>query len=100
VSALWAGQPLVWQLYPQDDGAHHAKLEAFLDWLEAPTCLRQMHRVWNDVHSGPLPEFSAARLQLWADCVTKARLRLRAQPGLVPRLLSKAAALAQGERDF
>lgn len=30
VRALWAGQPFVWQLYPQHDGAHTAKLDAFL----------------------------------------------------------------------
>lgn len=33
VRALWAGKPLVWQIYPQDDLAHHAKLEAFLDLI-------------------------------------------------------------------
>jgi uncharacterized repeat protein (TIGR03837 family) len=31
VRGLWAGQPLLWQIYPQDDGAHAAKLAAFLD---------------------------------------------------------------------
>ena len=30
VRALWAGQPFVWQLYPQHDGAHLVKLDAFL----------------------------------------------------------------------
>ncbi len=30
VRALWAARPFVWQLYPQRDGAHEAKLEAFL----------------------------------------------------------------------
>jgi uncharacterized repeat protein (TIGR03837 family) len=30
VRAQWAGQPFVWQIYPQHDGAHVAKLEAFL----------------------------------------------------------------------
>ena len=39
VRALWAGKPLVWQIYPQDDEAHHAKLAAFLDWLGAPAGL-------------------------------------------------------------
>ena len=29
--AIWAGAPFVWQLYVQDDGAHVAKLDAFLD---------------------------------------------------------------------
>jgi hypothetical protein len=40
---------LIWQIYPQDDGAHHAKLEAFLDWLNAPASLRQFHRTWNGI---------------------------------------------------
>jgi uncharacterized repeat protein (TIGR03837 family) len=31
VRAQWAGRPLLWQIYPQQDGAHWAKLEAFLD---------------------------------------------------------------------
>ena len=44
VRALWAGRPFIWHIYPQDDGAHAAKLEAFLDWLQAPDSLRQFHR--------------------------------------------------------
>src|SRR5690606_6818466 len=31
--ALLAGRPFIWQLYPQQDAAHHDKLDAFLDWL-------------------------------------------------------------------
>jgi uncharacterized repeat protein (TIGR03837 family) len=30
VRAQWAGRPLVWQAYPQDDAAHHDKLMALL----------------------------------------------------------------------
>ncbi len=30
VRGLWAGKALVWHIYPQDDDAHHAKLQAFL----------------------------------------------------------------------
>ena len=41
VRALWAGLPFIWHIYPQDDNAHHAKLEAFLDWMQAPESLRQ-----------------------------------------------------------
>jgi uncharacterized repeat protein (TIGR03837 family) len=29
VRALWAGRPLVWQIYPQDEDAHQVKLAAF-----------------------------------------------------------------------
>ncbi len=31
VRAQWAGQPLVWHIYPQQEDAHLNKLEAFLD---------------------------------------------------------------------
>lgn len=59
VRALWAGQPFVWQFYPQADGAHAAKLEAFLDRyldragdaLARP--LRILWRAWNGL--GPWP---------------------------------------------
>jgi len=30
VRALWSGQPLVWQAYPQEGGAHWPKIRAFL----------------------------------------------------------------------
>jgi uncharacterized repeat protein (TIGR03837 family) len=30
VRAVWAGAPFIWQIYPQDDDAHHIKLDAFL----------------------------------------------------------------------
>lgn len=30
VRALWAGKPLSWHIYPQDDGVHWMKLEAFI----------------------------------------------------------------------
>ncbi len=47
VRALWAQKPFVWQIYPQDDGAHHAKLDAFLDLINADRSLRQFHLAWN-----------------------------------------------------
>lgn len=53
VRAIWAERPLIWQAYPQDDLAHAAKLEAFLDWwlAEAPpqaaASARQFSRIWN-----------------------------------------------------
>ncbi len=47
VRALWAGKPFIWQIYPQDDGAHREKLNAFLDMLAAGPTLRQAHLWWN-----------------------------------------------------
>ncbi len=88
VRALWAGQPFVWHIYPQDDGAHHAKLDAFLDWLQAPAALRHFHHAWNGI-AGPaaLPALSASHLAEWRDCVQAARGRLFAQDDLVTQLL-------------
>lgn len=88
VRALWAGRPLVWQLYPQHDGAHRDKLEAFLDWLDAPAPLRRFHHVWNGTDKGPLPE---PDWLLWGECVQAARARLLAQPDLVSQLIGFVA---------
>jgi uncharacterized repeat protein (TIGR03837 family) len=82
VRALWAGKPLVWQLYPQDDDAHHAKLDAFLDWLDAPPELRKFHRAWNGI-GGELPALGS---EAWAACIREARERLLAQPDLASAL--------------
>ena len=92
VRALWAGRPFVWHIYPQDDGAHHAKLDAFLDWLDAPASLRRFHQAWNgliDATEARLPP--PAELDAWAGCARAARHRLRAQDDLATQLLGFVA---------
>jgi uncharacterized repeat protein (TIGR03837 family) len=88
VRALWAGQPFIWHIYPQDDGAHGPKLDAFLDWLQAPDDLRACHHGWNGMATGPwkLPDPLAHRATVQA-----ARANLRKHPDLVSRLLQHAA---------
>ncbi len=81
--ALWAGQPLVWHIYPQDDGAHAAKLDAFLDWLDAPADLRLFHHVWNGLSPLPLP---ALNLPLWRSTAQRALRLLHGQRDLVQQL--------------
>ncbi|MEH3087136.1 MAG: elongation factor P maturation arginine rhamnosyltransferase EarP [Xylophilus ampelinus] len=88
VRALWAGRPFVWQIYPQDDGAHAAKLEAFLDWLGAPDGLRAFHRAWNGLVPGPLPAWD---LDAWGRTAREARSRLLAQSDLAARLIGFVA---------
>ena len=83
VRALWAGQPFVWQAYPQSDDAHLPKLKAFLDWLQAPPSLRQLHMAWNGA-DGELPCVASAD---WITCVARARARLLLQPDLATQLL-------------
>jgi uncharacterized repeat protein (TIGR03837 family) len=84
VRALWAGQPLVWQIYPQHDDAHHSKLDAFLDVIDAPASLRHFHHVWNDVDQGPL---GPLELHAWSETIRVARERLWQQPDLASQLL-------------
>lgn len=94
--ALWAGKPFIWQLYPQDDDAHHAKLQAFLDWLQAPQSLRHAHEVWNGLPN-PAPEastqplVSTAMLQSWQATVSQAQQTLRHQGDLASQLLDFVA---------
>ncbi|MBS0335358.1 MAG: elongation factor P maturation arginine rhamnosyltransferase EarP [Proteobacteria bacterium] len=54
VRAQWARRPLVWQIYPQPDGAHLRKLEAFLavycEGLDPGlgAALRGLWQCWNE----------------------------------------------------
>ncbi len=91
VRALWAGKALVWHIYPQDDNAHHAKLEAFLDWLQAPESLRRFHRTWNglDARNEPWPGWDEVRS--WGGCVQAARQRLLDLDDLSSQLLGFVA---------
>lgn len=53
VRAQWAARPFVWHIYPQDEGAHWVKLEAFLDRYcstlpaDAAAGLRGFWAAWN-----------------------------------------------------
>jgi hypothetical protein len=90
VRALWAGQPFIWHIYPQDDNAHHAKLEAFLDWMKAPESLRLMHRVWSGVEVGTLPFLSVETLKTWRDQIQINIARLLGQTDLANQLVDFA----------
>jgi uncharacterized repeat protein (TIGR03837 family) len=88
VRALWAGQPFIWHIYPQDDNAHHAKLEAFLDWMQAPEGLRQAHRLWNGMQAGEWPTLNSGALADWTVFAQTAREQLLQQNDLVGQLRS------------
>jgi uncharacterized repeat protein (TIGR03837 family) len=88
VRALWAGKPFIWHIYPQDDGAHGPKLNAFLDWLQAPESLRLFHLRWNGLTDAPLPEID---LKAWQRCIQAAKARLLEQSDLVSQLLQFVA---------
>lgn len=93
VRAQWAGRPFVWQLYPQADGAHEAKLEAFLalHLHRAPDAISQtiadVFRAWNGLGPGPagLPD-----LTTWQQQTRRWRDDLTLQPDLASQLLGFA----------
>lgn len=91
VRALLAGVPFCWQIYPQDDAAHHAKLDAFLAWLQPPPELRDFFLAWNAVDARPLPPLDAAG---WRDAARRARTKVDALPELAAALERFAAAHA------
>ena len=59
VRAQWAGRPLVWHIYPQQENAHAAKLDAFLDLythgLPAPAAkaVAGLWHAWNGMKYAP-----------------------------------------------
>ena len=78
VRAQWAGQPFVWQIYPQDDAAHLIKLQAFLDRHLAAAeprlaaQVRQMWAAWNAPNGAeplalPAPEDWRRMCVTWRD---------------------------------
>lgn len=88
VRALWAGKPLVWQIYPQDDDAHIAKLDAFLDMLGAEAGLRAFHQVWNAGPSHPgTATLPVIDLPSWSQTVQATRERLLQMDDLTSQLL-------------
>ena len=88
VRAIWAGKPFVWQIYPQDDGAHEPKLEAFLDMLQATPSLRAFHRSWNGLSDLALPPL--ADLSAWQLTAKSALTRLIQQRDLTTGLVEYA----------
>jgi uncharacterized repeat protein (TIGR03837 family) len=88
VRALWAGKPFAWQIYPQDDGAHHPKLEAFLALTDLHPTLKQFYRVWNNAPSGnALTGLPALELDAWQVRVDDNHQRLLEQQDLVSQLM-------------
>ncbi|NRF69971.1 elongation factor P maturation arginine rhamnosyltransferase EarP [Aquincola sp. S2] len=88
------GRPCLWQLYPQHDGAHAAKLDAWIDRFIAASgfadgdALRALTRAWNGL--GPWPERWPEPAG-WSGACTAWRDGLLAQQDLLTQLSSFAA---------
>ncbi|MBK6864539.1 MAG: elongation factor P maturation arginine rhamnosyltransferase EarP [Ideonella sp.] len=90
VRAQWAGRPFVWQIYPQQDGSHRAKLLAFLDRMLADgdarvaDPLRALMLGWNGF--GPLAP-GLPPLARWQSHCEQWRDGLAVAPDLTTQLL-------------
>lgn len=95
--AQWAGHPLVWQIYPQEENVHLAKLNTFLDRYckdlptESAQICRNFWQAWNSAAPLPIariwPAFLDALPELSAHAATW-RQSLSRQADLATRLVS------------
>ena len=107
VRAQWAGRPFLWQIYPQDDAAHVAKLAAFnARFLSsaAPELRSAVERAaldWNGVRATPTepspPPIHWPAPDLWE--AWRAHCRgWRAKLAALPELASSLRAFVQKRR--
>jgi len=102
VRAIWAGAPFVWQLYVQEDGAHRAKLDAFLDLYLAgadpplAASVRPAFLRWNGEPRASLAALAggASVTEAWSAHALGWRDALAQQSDLTTRLL----AFVEGKR--
>jgi len=69
VRGQWAARPMLWQIYPQQHGAHWPKLEAFLDLYcvgQPETMAAACRRFWRAWNQGDGVEAEAAWPGYWA----------------------------------
>jgi uncharacterized repeat protein (TIGR03837 family) len=101
VRAQWAGRPMVWHIYPQDEAAHVDKLSAWLARYPTPSFAHDISLGWNGEIGGNLLQTQLAQAllpasqQAWA---AGARLwceQLEAQPDLAARLAGFCAEVRQ-----
>jgi len=98
VRAIWAGTPFIWQLYPQSDGVHVAKLDAFLarmlDGAPAPLGgLRRLFSSWNDLGATTdlRSDFASLDVAAWASQCRRFRNQCASLPDLTSALLDFVA---------
>lgn len=97
VRAQWAAKPFVWHIYPQHDGVHLTKLDAFLErYLEGlphgpAIAIGALMRAWNTGVELPRRWFEALDwLEVWQAHARHWAERLAGQQDLAAQLARKA----------
>jgi hypothetical protein len=91
VRAQWAERPFVWQVYPQADDAHFAKLDAFLNLYTNEPAARCFFQAWNSHGALDWPTFAATLPALTAHAPDWAA-RIQAHGDLAGNLVKFCAA--------
>ena len=91
IRALWAGKPFVWHIYPQDDQAHHKKLQAFCETLQMPHDLAALHAVWNSISDSPPLPIESNQFENWATWTQQTANQLEGQEDLATQLVQFAS---------
>ncbi|MDN5843672.1 MAG: elongation factor P maturation arginine rhamnosyltransferase EarP [Alcaligenaceae bacterium] len=92
VRGLWAGAPMVWQIYRQPESAHLTKLDAWLDQNAPPAAAQSLIRAWNSDDEDRVAQTVTDALaptvwQAWRrHCQEKSR-ELASRPDLASQLL-------------
>jgi len=89
--AIWAGKPFVWQIYAQDDDAHHEKLQAFMQRMALPTPAQNFYRAWNGLGT-PLQAQDWQDLTQAQDFFTDLTTQYQQHPDLSTQILRFVAA--------
>ena len=94
VRAQWAGKPFVWQIYAQDDGAHRAKLDAFLALFLAdaePALAAQVRAAFDEWNAAAPATCAPAPGDAWRRHCIGWRDKLLAQTDMATQLLGFVA---------
>lgn len=100
VRAIWAGKPLIWHIYPQDENTHMDKLDAWLRLASYPAEADAALRAWN---AGDTPAFrdnleqtlQPATWARWQAACGRRAGSLAQSPGLAQALLAFCAKYRQ-----
>jgi len=91
IRAQWAERPFVWQIYPQANDAHFAKLDAFLKLYTNEPAARRFFAAWNGKGTLDWASFVKTLPPLSADAPDWAR-RIQAHGDLAGNLVKFCAA--------
>lgn len=93
VRAIWAGQPMLWQPYVQEEQAHLDKLQAWLDTGTLPEAAQALHLAWSSADQAGSTAALARCLEpqvlhLWQQEARAYSAKLAEQADLASSLLS------------